>query len=62
MDRTLHMEIPRSARTPETLGATAALVSSIVRATMNLAEPATDSGGKKEMSEASVKPAGSSVR
>lgn len=62
MDRTLHMEIPRSARTAETLGATAALVSSIVRATMSFAEPATDSGGKKEMSEASVKPAGSSVR
>ena len=50
-DRTLHMEIPRSARTPETLRATAALISSIARATMNFTEPALDSGGKKEISE-----------
>lgn len=61
MGRALHMEIPRSARTPETLGATAVLVSSIVRATMNLAEP--DFGmGKKETSAAGEKSAGSPAR
>lgn len=49
--RALHMEIPRLARTPEALGATAALVSSIVRAAMHLDEP--DFGpGKKETSKA----------
>jgi hypothetical protein len=61
MDRALHMEIPRSARTTETLEATAALVSSIVRATMNLAE--TPLGpGKKEAPEAGEKSAGNSAR
>lgn len=62
MDRALHMEIPRSARTPETLGATAVLVSSIVRATMNLPEPALGPGGKKDSPDAGVKSAGSSAR
>lgn len=61
MDRALHMEIPRSARTPETLGATAALVSAMVRATMTLAEP--DFGpGKKKNPEAGEKSAGSPAR
>ncbi len=61
MDRALHMEIPRSTRTSETLGATAALVSAIVRATMNLAEP--DFGqGKKKNPEADEKSAGSAAR
>jgi hypothetical protein len=61
MDRALHMEIPRSARTPETLEATAALVSSIVRATMNLAEPGSGQG-KKKTPEAGEKSAGSPAR
>ncbi len=60
-DRALHMEIPRSARTSETLGATAALISSVVRATMNLAEPNFDQANKKAP-EAGVKPAGSAAR
>lgn len=61
MNRALHMEIPRSARAPETLGATAALVSAIVRATMNLAEP--DFGpAKKQNPEAGEKSAGSPAR
>jgi hypothetical protein len=38
MARALHMEIPRSARAPEALEATAALVSAIVRAEMNTPE------------------------
>ncbi|KQC04020.1 MAG: hypothetical protein APR55_01960 [Methanolinea sp. SDB] len=61
MDRALHMEIPRSARTPKTLEATAALVSAIVRATMNLDEP--DFGSRKKKNpEADEKSAGSRTR
>lgn len=62
MDRALHMEIPRSARTPETLGATTALISSMVRATMTFADQAIGAEGKKKSSEANVKPAGSPAR
>jgi hypothetical protein len=62
MNRALHMEIPRSARTTAAREATAALVGSIVRATMNLPEPAFGPGGKKEAPEAGVKSAGSPAR
>ena len=62
MDRSLHMEIPRLARTPETLGATTALISSMVRATMTFADQAIGAEGKKKSSEANVKPAGSPAR
>lgn len=49
IERALHLEIPRSARTPEKLEATAALVGSIVRAAMTLAE---SSPGPKENKDA----------
>lgn len=62
MKRSLHMEIPRAARTTETLGATAALISSIVRATMTFTDQAVGAEGKQKSSEANGKPSGSTAR
>lgn len=62
MDRSLHMEIPRSARTSETLGATTALLSSIVRATMTIADSAFGPGPKRSTSDADKKSLGSLAR
>ena len=61
-ERALHMEIPRPARNPEALTATAALVSSIVRTSMNFIDSATSSGGKEEAPETGKKSVGSSAR
>jgi hypothetical protein len=62
MERALHMEIPRPARTPEALKATAALVSSIVRATMTISESASGPGPKRATSDADKKSSGGPAR
>lgn len=60
--RSLHMEIPRSARAPENLEATAVLVSSLVRAAMNLTDSATGLKGKQDVPGTDKKSAGSPAR
>lgn len=60
--RSLHMEIPRSARAPENLEATAVLVSALVRAAMNLTDSSTGLKGKQDVPGVDKKSAGSPAR
>lgn len=61
MARALHMEIPRSARVPEALEATAVLVNAIARAVMNNSDPPLNPD-QGTASEAGKLPLGSPAR
>jgi hypothetical protein len=62
MERALHLEIPRSARTPEAVGATAAIIVSMVRNIMNPTGPISGAGVNDKGPERTVTMLGSRTR
>jgi hypothetical protein len=62
MERALHLELPRSARTPEAVRATAALIVSMVRNIMNPTGPVSGAGVNDQGPERTVTMLGSRTR